>query len=98
MSDNNQQVLQQVGEVQGQLKLITQMIQQNHESTHQRINDFRHAIEGRIDGVEARIDGMEGRVDLITANERGTALKVATVGGAAGAIMAGMVELIKHIK
>lgn len=97
MSDPNQQLLQQVGEVQGQLKLITQMIQQNHESTHQRINDFRHAIEGRIDGVEARIDGVEGRIDTIDKNERGTAMKVASIGGFSGAIAAAAVELAKHL-
>lgn len=97
MSDPNQQLLQQFGEVQGQLKLITQMIQQNHESTHQRINDFRHAIEGRIDGVEDRIDGVEKRIDTIDKNERGTALKVAGVGSMAGAVTAAAVELIKHL-
>lgn len=97
MSDPNQQLLQQVGEVQGQLKLITQMIQQNHESTHQRINDFRHAIEGRIDGVEARIDSVEDRIDTVVKNERGTALRVAGIGSMSGAIAAAAVELVKHL-
>lgn len=95
MSDPNQQLLQQVGEVQGQLKLITQMIQQNHESTHQRINDFRHAIEGRIDGVEARIDGVESRIDTIDKNERGTALKVAGTGAITAAIVTAGIEVTK---
>lgn len=95
MSDPNQQLLQQVGEVQGQLKLMTQMIQQNHESTHQRINDFRHAIEGRLDGVEARIDGVEARVDTIDRNERGTALRGAGGGAVSAAIVAGAIEAIK---
>lgn len=97
MSDPNQQLLQQVGEVQGQLKLITQMIQQNHESTHQRINDFRHAIEGRITGVEVRIDGVDARIVVLEKNERGTALKVAGIGTVAGAIAAASVELINYL-
>ena len=97
MSGDNQQLLQQVGEVQGQLKLITQMIQQNHESTHQRINDFRHAIEGRIDGVAARVDGVEKRIDTIDKNERGTALRGAGGGAVSAAIVAGAIEALKMI-
>lgn len=88
MSDPNQQLLQQVGEVQGQLKLMTQMIQQNHESTHQRINDFRHAIEGRLTGLEARVGVIEG-------NERGTALRGAGSGALAGAFFTAAIEGLK---
>lgn len=94
---DNETVLAQLGEVQGQLKMMTTMIQQNHESTHQRINDFRHAIEGRIDGVESRIEGVEARVNAIDRNERSTAIRVAGVGGMSGAIAAAAVELVKHL-
>jgi len=89
MSENNE-VLVQLAQVQGQLTAMTQLMQQNHDSTHQRINDFRHAIEGRITGVEARLDKVED-------NERGTALKAAGGGAFSGAIMAGAVELIKYL-
>ncbi|MFI5447744.1 hypothetical protein [Polaromonas sp. UC242_47] len=88
MSDPNQQLLQQMGEVQGQLKLMMQVIQSNHDSTHQRINDFRHAIEGRLTGVEAR-------VGVIEKNERGTAMRVASGGALAGAVVAAAIEAIK---
>ena len=99
MIDNNPDttVLVQLGEVQGQLKMMTAMIQQNHESTHQRINDFRHAIEGRIDGVEGRIDGVESRLATIDKNERGTALRGAGGGAMAAAIVAGAIEALKLI-
>ena len=88
MSDPNQQLAQQIGEVQGQLKLMTQMIQQNHESTHQRINDFRHAVEGRLTSVEAR-------VGVIEKNERGTALRGASGGALSGAIVGAAIEGLK---
>lgn len=103
MSDHNQdmsvlvQLQQQLGEVQGQLKMMTSMIQQNHESTHQRINDFRHAIEGRIDGVEARIGAVEGRIDTVDKNERGTALRGASSGALSGALVAAGIEIIKRL-
>ena len=88
--NSNTSVLIQLGEVQGQLKLKTQMLQQNHESTHQRINDFRHAVEGRLQGVETRMT-------VIEANERATAIKSAGSGALAGAIMAAGVEALKYI-
>jgi hypothetical protein len=92
MSDPNPNatVLVQLAEVQGQLKLMTQMMQQNHESTHQRINDFRHAIEGRLSGVETR-------VSVIEKNERGTALRGAGSGALSGAIMGAAIEALKYL-
>lgn len=97
MSDPNQQLLQQVGEVQGQLKLMTQMIQQNHESTHQRINDFRQSIEGRIDGVEVRIGAVEKRVETIDQHERSKSLRGAGGGAVAAAIVTGAIEAIRML-
>ncbi len=89
MSDSTA-LLTELGEVKGQLKMMTAMIQQNHESTHQRINDFRHAIEGRIDTVENRMDTMEK-------NERGTALRAAGGGAVSAAIVAGAIEAMKML-
>ncbi|KLN54700.1 hypothetical protein [Variovorax paradoxus] len=87
MNDDTQ-VLVQLSQVQGQLTALTQLMQQNHDSTHQRINDFRHAVEGRIGGVEARVDKIEN-------NERGTALKAAGGGAFSGAIVAAAMEALK---
>jgi hypothetical protein len=98
MSDiANAAVLSELGQVKGQLQMMTAMIQQNHESTHQRINDFRHAIEGRIDSVEARIGAVEGRIDTVDKNERGTALRAAGAGGVSAAIVAGAIEALKML-
>lgn len=88
MSDNNVSVLVELAEVKGQLKLMTQLMQQNHESTHQRINDFRHAVEGRVSNVE-------GRMKTLETNERSTALKSAGSGALAGAITGAAIEAVK---
>lgn len=90
MSDPNATVLVELAEVKGQLKLMTQMMQQNHESTHQRINDFRHAIEGRLSGVETRVATIEK-------NERGTALRGASSGALAGTVMTACIEGLKFL-
>ena len=81
-------MMAQLGEVKGQLTIMMQLMQQNHDSTHQRINDFRHSVEGRLGGVEARIG-------VIEKNERGTAIKSATSGALAGAVMAGGIAVLK---
>jgi hypothetical protein len=88
MSDNNTSVLVELAEVKGQLRIMTQLMQQNHEATHQRINDFRHAVEGRVANVETRMATLE-------TNERTTALKGAGSGALAGAVMGGAIEAIK---
>jgi hypothetical protein len=83
--DDATKVMVQMAEVKGQLSLMMQMMQQNHDSTHQRINDFRQAVEGRVTNVE-------GRVTVLEKNERSTALKSA----GSTAVVLGMVEIIKH--
>ncbi|WP_198086619.1 hypothetical protein [Variovorax sp. E3] len=90
MSDPKDLLLAELGEVKGQLKMMVQLMQSHHESTHQRIEDFRHAVEGRLTGVEARVTTLEG-------HERSTAMKSAGSGALSGAIMGGAVELIKFI-
>lgn len=83
-------MLVQLAEVKGQLQSLTLLITQNHEATHQRINDFRHAVEGRISGVE-------GRVVTLEKNERSTALKASASGAISGFALTATVEAIKHI-
>lgn len=84
----NAALMVQMAEVKGQLTVMTQLMQQNHDSTHQRINDFRHSVEGRLTGVEAR-------VGVIEKNERGTALRGASGGAISGAVVLAAVEAIK---
>lgn len=82
----NAAVLVELAEVKGLLKAQMQLAQQNHEATHQRINDFRHAVEGRL-------DSLENRVVVLEKNERSTAVKSAT----ASAVTLGVLELIKFL-
>jgi sugar (pentulose or hexulose) kinase len=89
MSENNE-VLVQLAQVKGQLTAMTQLMQQNHDSTHQRINDFRHAVEGRIAGVEARLDKVEN-------NERGTAIKAAGGGALSAAIVTATIKALEFL-
>lgn len=89
-NDPTATVLVELAEVKGQLKLMTQMMQQNHESTHQRINDFRHAIEGRLSGVETRVATIEK-------NERGTAIRGASSGAFAGTLVTAAIEGLKYL-
>jgi hypothetical protein len=88
MSDTNTQVLVELGQVKGQLTLLLQMMQNNHDSTNKRIDDMRHAVEGRLEGVE-------GRVGVLEKNERGTAIRSSASGALAGAIVAAGIAAIK---
>lgn len=88
MSDTNTAVLVELAEVKGQLKMMIQMMQANHDSTHQRIDDMRHAVEGRLDGVETRVGVLEK-------NERGTAVKAAAAGAVSGAVFAAGMAALK---
>ncbi|MFT4191649.1 MAG: hypothetical protein QM617_09035 [Comamonas sp.] len=83
-------VLVQLAKLEGQLTSVMQLMQQNHDSTHQRINDMRHAIEGRMTGVEARVGTLEK-------NERATALRGASGGALSGAMVGGLIELVKFM-
>lgn len=84
--DPNHTLMLELAEVKGMLKTMQVAQQQNHEATHQRINDFRHAVEGRI-------GSLEGRVGTLEKNERSTAIKSA----GASAITLGVVELVKFL-
>lgn len=89
-TDPNNAVLVQLAEVKGQLGLMMQVMHQNHNTTGQRIDDFRHAIETRVQGVETRLETLEK-------NERGTALRGASSGAVSGAVVSGTVALIQHL-
>ena len=92
---HDSQTLAQIAEIRGQLTVITQMIQHNHEATHQRIDDLRHAVEGRLSGVETRVGRLEE-------NERGTAMKASTAGAVSGllssVLVAAGIAAVKGIK
>jgi len=94
--NDDEKVLMVLAQVQGQLATITQVMAQNHDATHQRINDLRHSVEGRITGVEARIDRVELGLERAQLHERASSLKTAGAGAAAGSVMAAGIELFKY--
>lgn len=78
---SNAAMLAALGEVKGQLVHITQLITANQTATNQRIDDLRHAMEGRMNGHEGRIGVLEDR-------ERSTAIRTAGVSAITSAIVA----------
>lgn len=86
----NTAMLTELAEVKGQLAIITRLIQTNHDATHQRINDLRHSVDGRFDGVDSRLTRLEE-------NERGTAIRTAAVGAVSGALVTAAIQFIKHM-
>lgn len=89
MTDEHQ-VLILLARMEGQIAAQTQLAQQYHDNTSVRINDLRHAIEGRIDGVEKRVGTLEG-------NERSTAIKAHASGALSGAIVAAAIKALEHL-
>lgn len=88
--ETNTAVLVQLAEVKGQLGLMMQVIQQNHDTTQTRIEDFRHSTETRFESMETRLETLEK-------NERGTALRGASSGALSGAVVSGTVAVIQHL-
>ncbi|MEY2837800.1 MAG: hypothetical protein RJB60_99 [Pseudomonadota bacterium] len=80
----------ELSEVKGQLRVITQMLQTNHDATNQRIDDLRHSVEGRLDSHQSRIETLEH-------NERSTAIKAGISGALSGSLAGALVEGLKAL-
>lgn len=88
MPDANTQVLTLLGEIRGELRGIRQVMQANHESTQQRIDDFATANETRFKGIEERLSKMEsGKHTLM--------IRTGVSGASAGGLVAVVVELVR---
>lgn len=83
-TDINTAALVELAAVRGQLQVITQMMAQNHDATHRRIDDMQRATEQRFDGVD-------GRIDTLEKNERDTALRTAGVAAITSASISALV-------
>ena len=82
-------VLAQLEAMKLQLTGINTLLQSQHASTNQRIDDLRHSIEGRM-------NGHEGRIGTLERNERGTAIRTATVSALTSALVAGCIAVLKN--
>lgn len=80
----------QLAEVRGQLSTITQLLTINAKHTDQRIDDLRHAMEGRMTGHDSRLSKLE-------TNERGTAIRTAGVAAVTSTIVAAGIAALKSI-
>lgn len=87
-TDSNTTVLFELGQVKGQLTAITDLIRQNHAATQTRIEDLSKSVGVRFDGIEKRLATLEQ-------NERGTAMRSASAGALAGAVVAAGIAAIK---
>jgi len=87
-SDVNATALAQLAAVQGQLTVITQLINHHHEATNRRIDDMRGAMETRLSGVETRLGNVEK-------NERATAVRTAGIATGASTLVTAFVEVLR---
>lgn len=90
-NDLNIAALVELAAVKGQLQTMTQMMQNNHDATHRRMEDMQRANEQRFDTIDERLS-------VVEANERGTALRTAglaavTSAGVSAVVAAGMALL-----
>ncbi len=55
---NAQQLAVAMGEIKGQLGMMTQMIQQTGADTNRRIDDFRESMQAQQESTNQRIDDL----------------------------------------
>jgi hypothetical protein len=79
MSSPDPDTLRALGHVQGQLNGIADLIRETSASTNRRIDDLKETMDDRFQDHGDRITRLEN-------NERGTAIKAAGIGAAAGAV------------
>lgn len=84
----NDQVIQLLGEIKGELKGINQVIHANHSSVQQRFDDMQKSIDQRFDSIEKRVEHVESE-------QKNIIWKVASWSSLGGAVVAGSVELMK---
>jgi len=92
MSSDNKadpETLRALGQVQGQLHGIAELIRETAASTNRRIDDLKESVDARFDDHSKRITQIENvhgaRISRLEDNERSTAIKAAGIGAAAGA-------------
>ncbi len=83
------ETLRALGQVQGQLNGIADLIRETAASTNRRIDDLKDSVDARFDDHDKRIGHVEKvhgeRISRLEDNERGTAIKAAAIGASAGA-------------
>lgn len=89
--DVNTAALLELAQVKGQLSTVIQLLQQNHAHTNQRLDDLSRSVDSRFDKLDDRLSRVEDR-------ERSTALRTASYGAGAAALVTAAIEAIKHVR
>jgi len=88
MSANEAGTQRVLGEILGELRGIRSQMESNQEATNRRIDDLKASVDTRINGLTDRVEVVEaGQAKLLT--------KTASLGGVAGGLVSGVIELIK---
>ena len=111
--DDSKQILQMLGKIDGKLEGLEHTVDSNHAAINQRLNDIQKSNEQRFDGIErsvderlksiennigARLDHLENRVEHVESEQKNMIWKIAGWSGLSGALVTGVVELLKHAK
>lgn len=100
MASENDQVIQLLGELKGELKGMRDVITANHESAKQRTESNHIAVNQRLTDMQEamgqRLDAVEKRIEHVEVEQKNIIWKVASWSSLGGAIVAGGIELIKH--
>lgn len=81
-------MISMLGQIQGEVKGLRDLVQANHSSINQRIEDLAQSNHTRFENVEDRIDKLENSHQQLL-------MKTAAGGGVAGGIVAAGIEIIK---
>jgi hypothetical protein len=87
--DLNSKVLLALGNIQGELRGIREMVQHGQQTTNQRIDDLKQTVTERIEGLEGRVTRLENDHGKLT-------VKTASLGGISGGAMTFLVEIVRY--
>ncbi len=111
--DDSKQILQMLGKIDGQLEGLGRTVDANHKAVNQRLDDLQKSNEHRFDVMErgfdtrlksiednigTRLDHLENRVEHVETEQKNMIWKIAGWSGLSGALVTGVVELLKHAK
>jgi len=88
MSTSEENTQRTLGEILGELRGMRSEMRSNHEATNRRIDDLKASVDTQISGLTDRVEVLEaGHTKLLS--------KTAGLGGVAGGLVSGVIELIK---
>lgn len=101
MSATDPETLRALGQVQGQLNGIADLIRETSAATNRRIDDLKDSVDARFDDHGKRITQIETvhgkRISRLEDNERNTAIKAAAIGAGAGAVSGVVSQVLSAI-